>query len=183
MLLLYLSMLDDIDKIDFETIYKKYSASVFRKIFAILRTPSDSEDAAQETWIKVLKNMELLRGKDERVVLSYIMRVAKNEAISRIRERKKENVLFSEIDGADIPDDSEFFDICSKINEETIIKCIEALDEIYSSVLLYYYLHHYTVREIASLLSLKEITVYKRIERGRKKLIELLERSGICDRE
>ena len=40
---------------------------------------------------------------------------------------------------------------------------------------VYYYLHHYTVREIASLLSLKEITVYKRIERGRKKLIELLE--------
>ena len=54
MLLLYLSMLDDIDKIDFETIYIKYSASVFRKIFAILRTLEDSEDVAQETWIKVL---------------------------------------------------------------------------------------------------------------------------------
>ena len=181
MLTICLSMIaDGGDKINFEKFYNKYSSSVLKRIYAILGNSEDSEDVAQETWIKVAKNIELFRGKEDRTVLAYIMRVAKNEAISKMRviSREKEILCGIDVNEIDIADDTAFFEMCARHDGEAISECIRSLDEIYSTVLVYYYLYHYNVREISELFSLKEITVYKRIERGRSKLIKLLERRG-----
>ncbi len=67
------------------------------------------------------------------------------------------------------------FNVCDKMDVSTISKCIDSLDEIYSDVLNYFYLHDHTVKEISKILKLKEVTVRARLTRGRIKLLQMLE--------
>ena len=95
MLMLYLSMLGaEDDKRDFERIYEKYREDIFRRVYNILRNEEDAKDTMQETWIRVMKSMNVLRGKEEPIVRTYIMTIARNQSISVLRKRKKEKELF-----------------------------------------------------------------------------------------
>lgn len=182
MLTLLLSMIDeDIDRTNFESFYHRYANDVFRRIYGILKNQQDTEDIVQETWIRVVENIALFRGRDEKMVRSYIMRVAVNASISHLREKNKEDALMSELDTVDMADTRDLFAACEGQSVSGIVECIRSLGEIYSGVLVYFYLYHYTPKEIARLLDMKEITVRKRIERGREKLIKLLIGRGIYD--
>ncbi len=182
MLMLFLSMLDEeIDRTNFESFYHKYADSVFRRIYGILKNRQDTEDIVQETWLKVVENIALFRGRDEKMVRSYIMRVAVNASISLLRTRNQEETMITDMDAVDMADDRDLFTACEGQSVAVIVECIHSLGDIYSGVLVYFYLYHYTPKEIAKLLDMKEITVRKRIERGREKLIKLLIGRGIYD--
>ncbi len=183
MMSVFLSMIDhETDRINFEKIYNKYSDGIFRRVFSMARNVQDAEDIVQETWIKVARNVSLFRGRDEKMIRSYIMRIAYHETVSFVRGKKRDETIFTderELEG--IEDPTELFTVCEKESVQTIVECIRALGEVYSGVLTYHYLYHYTPKEIAALLDMKEITVRKKISRGREKLIQLLEGRGIHD--
>ena len=183
MMSLFLSMLDnETDRINFERIYKKYSDGIFRRVLSMTRNVQDAEDIVQECWIKAAKNMALFRGRDESMIRSYIMRIAYHETVSFARTKKREAALVTELEDAEpLMDDGELFTVCEREGVETILACIRELGDVYSETLIYHYLYHYTPKEIATMLDMKEITVRKRISRGRERLVKLLERRGIHD--
>ena len=183
MLSMLLSVIDeDTDKIYFEKLYHKYSDGIFRRILSMARNVQDAEDIAQEAWIKIARNVALFRGRDEKMIRSYLMRVAYNETVSFERKKKHEEIFVTNEEVSEtLEDNGEIYTVCEKESVETIVECIRALGNVYSGVLTYYYLYHYTPKEISAMLDMKEITVRKKIERGREKLIGLLERRGICD--
>ena len=78
-------------------------------------------------------------------------------------------------------DEMMMFNICDDSTEKEIIKCIEELGEPYSDVLIYYYVHEHTLKQIAQIMGEKESTVGSRLTRGRKKLIQLLVGRGYHD--
>ncbi len=169
------------DKELFEMIYTKYADDIFRRIHKILENQRDSEDAAQETWTYVLEHIEIFRGKPDRSVRSYIFSVAKNQAISLIRKRRREEKLLCDLDCVEVADETTLFELCAERDDGIVLRCILELGEPYSSVLTYYYLHHHTLKEISKIMRLKESTVGSRLTRGRRRLISLLKRRGIHD--
>ena len=80
----------EIDQINFERIYRKYYDSVFRRAYTILHNQQDTEDVVQETWTKVLENIEMFRGKNDQAIGAYIMRIARNQSITVLRKRGRE---------------------------------------------------------------------------------------------
>ena len=88
------------------------------------------------------------------------------------------NIALLESEDHDYIDESEFFNLCDEQEKEVLLECIRSLETIYSDVLVYYYLHEYSVKEIAKILDIKEDAVRKRISRGRVMLAELLKRRG-----
>ena len=80
----------EIDQINFEWIYRKYYDSVFRRAYKILHNQQDTEDVVQETWTKVLENIEMFRGKNDQTIGAYIMRIARNQSITVLRKRGRE---------------------------------------------------------------------------------------------
>ena len=181
MLTFYLSMLDnETDKLNFEQIYINYEKDIYRRVYKILRSKEDTEDAVQETWKSVCEHISLLNGMSAERKRAYIFGIAKNPALSIIRKRKKEALVMCDIgDIEGIIDDREVYDACGKFDIAAVRDCMEKLGEPYSDVLLYYYLHEHTIKEIAKILNTNENTVGSRLRRGRQKLIELLEGEGI----
>lgn len=143
MLIVCLAMIEDEnDRLNFERIYHKYEKDVFRRIYRFLKNREDTEDAMQNTWLVITKNIEFYRDLNDISICAYILRIARNQAISLYRKRRKEEDMVCDTDLTVIADDSEFFRICEYSEIAEIVKCIDQLDEIYSDVLNLYYLHH-----------------------------------------
>ena len=182
MLAFYLSIIEEeSDKVFFEHIYTQYSDDIFRRVYGILRNMHDTEDAVQDTWQKIYVHLAKLREMNEKVLRAYIMSIAKNHAITILRKRKKEEAIFCEIDSSDVADkaeESDVFAACDGLDEAFIISCMEKLGEKYSDVLVYYYVHKHSLKEIAKLMNMSANTVGSRLARGRQKLIAMLKEGG-----
>ncbi len=179
MILIYLAMLEDgADRAEFARIYGSYADAVFRRALAILKNQQDAEDAMQETWIKVAQHMDVLHGKEERVICAYIMKIARNQAITLFRQREKREAEISDTSPEDVACDDTLFNLCGQAAVSEIKECFAALPDRYRDILSLYFFYHHTIAEIAYLLDLKTATVNSRLTRGRKRLIELLEGRG-----
>lgn len=180
MLFCFLSIIDDEnDRLCFEQLYKKHKKDIYQRIRRFLKNREDAEDAMQNTWLAITKNLTFFRTLDDVSIHAYILRIAKNQAISVYRKRKREEDMICDMEMTDISDDGALICVCEKNEIDTIVRCIDALDEKYSDILNLFYLHHHSASEIASLLNLNEHTVRSRIARGKEKLIRLLKKEGI----
>lgn len=180
MLLFYLTMLDeDIDKLNFERIYRKYHLDIYKRIRNILPNEEDAKDAMQDTWVKVIDHIEKFREKEDDSTKAYIMRIARNQSISILRMKQKEAKTLCDIDEVEIADDEELFAACESNGVSVVLECFKMLTEIQRDVLNLYYIHHHSLKEIAKLMNLSEVTVAGRWARGRARLIELLEQRGL----
>ena len=183
MLMPCLSLIDDeTDKLTFEAIYQKYSDGIFRRTHKLLKNQQDAEDAMQETWLKVMENIDVLRGKNDRIVKAYIMKIAKNESITIMRKRGKDEKMLCTIEDVEIASDEDLFAICEQNHVSEILACFAELGDIYRDILSLYYFYHHSIKEIAKLMNMNEASVNSRLTRGRKKLIELLKRRGYHER-
>ena len=179
MLTFGLSMIpDESDKLNFERMYETYADDVLKRIMRLLRNRQDAEDVSQETWLAIAKRIVFFREKNEKSVKSYILKIARNRAITSYHKRKKteeiclENIYYHE--GNTYSDEASLIEFCEMNDISRIADCIASLDEIYSDALNMYYFHHHTIKEISYLLNVKESTMRNRIVRGRGKLIQLL---------
>ena len=179
MLTFYLSIIEEeSDRIFFERLYRSHSDDIFRRVYGILKNMYDAEDAVQDTWQKIYEHMSKLKEMNEKVQRAYIMSIAKNQAITILRKRKKEENMISDVDTADVADvadEKDVFAACGELEESFIVSCMEKLGEKYGDVLVYYYVHSHSIKEIAKIMNISANTVGSRLSRGRKKLIEMLE--------
>lgn len=176
---------DEYDKINFKKIYNQYADDVFKRIYKLVKNQQDAEDIMQETWFAVAGNMEFYREKDDDSIRAYILRIAKYRSITFYHEKEKEKKRQYDAELEDLADGNDenlLFNLCAKMDVAVICECIDSLDEIYSDVLNYFYLHDHSVKEISKLLKLKEVTVRARINRGRIKLLQMLEGRNLNDR-
>jgi RNA polymerase sigma-70 factor (ECF subfamily) len=167
------------DKQDFEQIYHKYHDDILRRVYYILRDEEDTKDTMQETWIRVLKSMDVLRNKDEAVIRTYIMMIARNQSISFLRKKKKEAELFTDIEIRELIDDSTLFEACEREDVSRVMTCIDMLSEAQRDVIMMYYLYDRSIKEIAKLFHISEDLAESRWNHGRVRLMNLLKRSGI----
>ena len=144
----------------------------------------DTDDVTQNTWLIVSQNMAVYRDKDDELAKAYIIGIAKNQARMFLRKRNKEGYMVCDMDtlgDGERFDELILFNICDDSGEDGILKCIEELGEPYSDVLMYYYVHEHTLKQIAQIMGEKESTVGSRLTRGRKKLMKLLVGRGYHD--
>ncbi len=180
MLMLYLSMLaDKNDRQDFERIYHKYHDDILRRIYNILRNEEDAKDTMQETWIRVLKSLDVLRGKEEAVVKTYIMTIARNQSISLLRKKKKEKELFESAESLEQISDTDLFEACESEGITRVRECIELLGDAQRDVIILYYLYNRSLKEVAKLLDISEVVAESRWNHGRVRLMNLLKRRGV----
>ena len=100
--------------------------------------------------------------------------IIRNVSINIYNEQNK--IATIEIDDLDLVDDEKSIEniIMSNENLNHLIQLIQNLKPIYQDVILLRY-QNYTHKEISEILKIKEQTVRKRLERGKKKLRKLLE--------
>lgn len=145
----------------FRLLLKRWNPKVFKKVMILVQNKDAAEDIVQETWHAVLKSIDKL--KDPKRFGVYLLKIASYKSydwiksVQKDRQLKSQPDLIKEIESAD--------DRLNMIRSE--IRELEPQDQM---ILSLFYTDGYSVKEIASILSIKEGTVKSRLYYAREKL-------------
>lgn len=173
MLTMYLAMLStEEDRERFAVLYEAYEKRLYAVALKILANPSQAEDAAQQAWLQVLRNWERVRelewrarqipggGSQKRGAGPF-----EKGAVDG-RPCRRNGILRAPESGED--------------EYRRLVALILSLPEAYRRVLELKYVMEESNQAIARRLGMKESTVSTRVQRGRKLLLEAMEREGYC---
>lgn len=160
-------------KLVLEQALRKYQSNVYKAAFGICGNREDAEDIAQEVFLTYYKSQ--IEFMSEEHIRRWLLKVAINKA----RNQKKS---FWHKRRVDIPDFSEWLETHTReqqFNEydesSEIIKAVMLLPEKCRIVLHLFYYESYSVKEISSIVGIKESTVKVQLHRGRTLLKSMLE--------
>lgn len=133
----------------------------------------DAEDVVQNSFLKITKYIDDINAEtDPKVLKAYIFAIVTNEAINFISHSK----YYESIDDLpDVPEDDEFIaGLQIESRYERVVRIIKGMDDIYGLTLLLRFQKNMSVGDISEFTGLPEKTIYTRLARGKKMLLEQL---------
>ena len=170
----------DGDEEAFEKLVRKYEKLVCSCIYQTVSNTEDTLDIAQETFLKVYRNISSFKG--ESSFSSWLYRVAKNCALDFLRKKKPSSMSLdsTDEDGATI----DVADTDAKNDpEKTALKneasavlynAMQKLSEEHRQMITLRDINGNTYEEIAGILGLEAGTVKSRLFRAREALRKIL---------
>jgi len=159
-----------------ERLYLKYRYLMFSEANKILCDSYLAEDAVQQAFIKILKNLHKIDEENVPATRSFLVIICRNVSINLYKSKQYLNNNSDDIENLEI-ESSEMSPLDIVIDNEGVDKmvaAIKALPEIYRDVVLLKHFHKYSREEIAKTLDIPFETVKKRIFRAKKMLAEAL---------
>ena len=171
MLAICLAMLEtEQDQRRFIKLYNAYEKKVYLTALRFLGNPTQAEDAAQQTWVRLLRSWDRVCALSWSQTGGYVATVAKNAALDILKTEGQAEPLPENWDPPAREERQEEY--------AYLVSLIRALPEHYRRVLELKCVQEPSNREIARRLKIKESTVASRIMRGRAMLRESLEKEG-----
>ncbi|MEX0909167.1 MAG: sigma-70 family RNA polymerase sigma factor [Gemmatimonadaceae bacterium] len=170
----------------FRELLRRYERPVFSLVFRMVRDRDTAEDLAQESFIKVLNNID--RYRPEFKFSSWLFKIANNVAIDHLRKRTVDTVSLegsryatttAEAESTAIPvaskDQSALEEMESRELGGAIEQAVAALRPEYRACILLRHVEDRSYEEIAATLDLPLGTVKTYIHRARHELRKALE--------
>jgi RNA polymerase sigma-70 factor, ECF subfamily len=161
----------------FEELVNRYEGRIFRLTMNITQNREDAQDAAQDAFLKSFKNLDRFQG-DSRFY-TWLVRIAVNEALMRLRKRRPNVVSLDEpVQTEDdlIPHDVQDWDPTPEQRYERtemnsiLNEAIGKLDPIFRTVFQLRDVEQMSTEETAELLGISVPAVKSRLLRARLKL-------------
>lgn len=182
MIALYLTLIEEEEQQNkFELLYYRYRNLMYYIAEGVLGHPKDSEDAVQEAFIRVAKNMDKIGDVDSSATKNFLGIITKREAM-KLYDKKKRNAEIPETDLSINEDGNEvrFFDTYvgeqKSIPVNEVAQALESLPYRYSSLLTLAYVMGYSGKEISQITGISETNVRQQMFKGRKLLEKMLEK-------
>ncbi len=149
---------------DFQEVYTRNAARIYRLCYLRLGNREDAEDAVQNVFLRWLRNRtEFVSSEHEK---AYFLRAASNECCNiRTSFWRTKRVDFE-----DIPEPSSEDCLC-----EESAGILRNIPEKYREVLYLFYYEEYTSEEIAGMLARNPSTVRTQLQKGRELLRKAME--------
>ena len=176
MLLFIPDTLPDDDKQLISKLYEEHSRRMFAAAKQITNDKGDAEDAVQNAFVSIVKNIGRIKIDDEEAMRGYLLTVVKNEAVNILRKRKNLEPAdeMTEIAGGC---DVEFLTEKREVFEYAV-KIMSAMDEKYRAPLYLSTVMGFSIKEVAKTLGRDHKTVKVQISRARKMLADALTEAG-----
>jgi RNA polymerase sigma-70 factor (ECF subfamily) len=147
---------------DFAECYRRYADMVYQLCYICLHNRTESEDAAQDVFLKLMAAEKAFNDEEHRK--AWLIVTARNHCVNLLghwwKSRRTDLASLPEIPCPDRAEQAE------------VTELLLALPEKYKTALYLYYYQGYSVREIAEMLRRKESTIQTRLARGRVLLKE-----------
>ena len=169
------------DRAEFARLVDMYSSPIYRLGLRMLGTPQDAEDILQNTFLNAMLHLPKFEGRSS--LLTWLYRIASNEALMLLRKKKPEVDLEDAESGEDedlrptqfvdwsaLPED----ELLSGEGRRTLDHEIQSLPETLRIVFLLRDVEGLSIRETAGALNLTEVNVKTRLLRARLFLREHL---------
>jgi len=154
-----------------EELYTRYRLPMQRAAESILHDVHLAEDVLQESFLRIARNLHKIDRPDSPATRSFVMTIARNAALSmyaRLQKQRPEEWLPEELAAED---DTEA-DVLAELDLQLVLSIIQNLPSGYRDPLLLYYVEELSMAEVARRLELKQETVKKRIQRGRRMVLD-----------
>jgi len=170
------------DRDEFARLVDEYSSPIYRLGLKMLGSPQDAEDVLQNTFLNALLHISKFEGRSS--LLTWLYRIAANEALMLIR-RKKPEVNLDDAVNSDNDEDlkpTQFTD-WSALPEDKLLSvegkrildhAVQMLPESQRIVFLLRDVEELSIKETADALNLTEANVKTRLLRARLFLREQL---------
>lgn len=182
MFIIFLDLIDDPAKHDlFVHIYNTYSDYLYAVINRILKDHTETEDALQELFFKLAKNIYKIDARSEMKLKAYLRRAAINTAYTYWRKRRKKMDYEEPLDEYEDydADDAVVLEIFDRLSIVELSEIIRKMDEEDRNVLFLRFNFEMSLKEIGKSLGISAEAARKRVERAKKKLAVLLNEEGI----
>jgi RNA polymerase sigma-70 factor, ECF subfamily len=170
----------------FDALVTRFEPLVYAVAYRILQQRQDAEDAAQQTFLSVMENMQDFR--EESSVATWIRRIASNHALALLRKRRVRSTVSWQIqggeDGAELPH-PEFIarwqdnplELAQRSEVRQLLEeALAELDEKYRLAFVLRDVEEFSTREAAQMLGISEANMKVRLLRARLQLRERLTR-------
>ncbi|MCY3832757.1 MAG: sigma-70 family RNA polymerase sigma factor [Chloroflexi bacterium] len=150
---------------------------VYNLCYRMLGESGEAEDATQETFLRVFKNLH--RYDTTRPFKTWLLSIASNHCIDRLRKRRMHFVSLDDDPTAAVlslrssdptPEQATLSGEISNYVQGLLLQ----LDEHYRLAVVYRYWYQYSYAEIAEMMNTTESAIKSRLHRARKKLAEIL---------
>lgn len=163
------------DRAAFDLLYKQTSAKLFGVCLRVLNDRAEAEEALQEVFVKIWTKADRF-AVSELSPVSWLVAVARNHAIDRIRARRRPTVdLDAAVDVADPAPDPEAMALAGAENVR-IHHCLDELDKDRAAAVRGAYLTGESYAELAERHGVPLNTMRTWLRRSLQKLKECLER-------
>ena len=150
-------------EVNLQRLYQQLLPTVYRAAYTYLKNPRDSEDAAQEAFLRLVQSRRTFS--DERQVKAWLIVTVGNIAKDMLRRRSRGEVNLD--DHPELPAPSR--------DSGELLAALLTLPEKWKTAMYLYYFEGYSVREIARAMGQPEGTVKSWLHRARGMLREALE--------
>lgn len=161
-------------------LFNLYHKAMLVKANDILHNWHDAEDAVQETFYKVSRNIEDFLPVDSQSAKTLLTVYTRNVALNMYKRKQRQNKLFySKHDISDMhlenddPDDNVLDLIINQETIEELHQAIDRLDDMHRDVIILKYYYHKKNIEIADIMGMDVNVINARVFRAKKKLMNL----------
>lgn len=180
-MIIYLSMLDNPeDQSKFTQLYTTYRYTMMYTADNILNDYHLAEDAVHDAFLRIAKNFHKVGAVDSPRTKAFVIIIVRNVALTMAKQMGKINVFDDDYSLSAIPDNTTDRDF-DKMDYECIVQAIKELPLTYRDVMYLYSVEGYSVKEISEILQIGNEAVKKRLQRGRKILIDKISAEGFAD--
>lgn len=166
------------DAAAFSEIIERFQISVYNLCYRMLsHNAGDAEDAAQEVFLKVWKNIG--RFDANRTFSTWVLSIATNHCIDLIRKKRVPTVEIDETLEEILPDSiaTPKQELAQKERSGLIRRILDGLSETDRAIVVLRYWDELPDREIAAALGLSESAVKSRLFRARKQLVQIYQQT------
>ena len=146
----------------FREIYESYLPLVYRIAFTYMKNRQDSEDAAQETFLRLMRQEKPFQSVEH--CKAWLIVTVGNVCKDALRRRRNTEVPMEDCIGL----------AAEPVGDNDLMREILELPDKYKTTVYLYYYEGYSVKEIARLLRQSPETVKTWLRRARGKLKERL---------
>lgn len=183
MLMFYMAMIDDeSDQLRFADIYYQYRKQMLYVSYHILNDYQEAEDAVQVALLGIAQHIATVPTGNEKVVKAYVLTSARNAALNLAAKNKRteaDNILNFPL----ASNDDLFEQVAASEDYELLMKAMRQLPIHYREVLMLIYVQEQSVKDTAAILKRREGTVRQQLNRGKRMLVELCRKEGMCFEE
>ncbi|MGI5824817.1 MAG: RNA polymerase sigma factor [Bacillota bacterium] len=151
MIFFLISLVDDPDHQGFLTnLYDEYKEGMFYYAFSILHDENLAEDAVNQAFIGLIKNVEKFFEKSVKKMKPYVVISVRNACYSMLKKSKRRNRL--EILSDRVEEtlfDKKATDILDSVGMSEVAEAVKSLTEQYRTVILLKYFYEYSYKDIA----------------------------------
>ena len=181
MLMLLTGIKDDSDRAFILSLYQDYYGLVRKKIFDITRDQESLEDLINDTFIKLMEKISLIRTLECCKTAAYVVYTARSVAINFIKHRDVENKYLFYGAGGDLAEKIPDYEAVEEsiIREERfeeLGKAIAKLPEKEKDLLYFKYILEMDNEQLGQILGIAPASVRQYLTRSRRKAKKLIDK-------